>query len=124
MIDLIEEAGALPLTVIAVAGLPAGGGPQTGRAGEAVPGFLVGNLPEDGVEDEAQVRGRATREKSVLRVGSGPGRGGGEERLDQDPLFGGQLNGAPPCRVEGYFRQVWKPALHRAVFQPSLLENT
>jgi hypothetical protein len=90
-VDLIEEAGTLPHAVVAVAGLPFGGG-----TGEAVPGFPVGNLPEDGVEDEAQVGRRATRGLAPDRGCSLLGRGSGEEGFDQGPLFDGQVDGAPP----------------------------
>jgi hypothetical protein len=76
--DAGQEAGVLPLAVIAVAGFMGG---EVG--GEVVPGGVFGELPEDGFEDEAGVGG-----------GAAAARGGwGEEGLEKGPLFVGEEHG-------------------------------
>ena len=73
---LMEEAGVLPETVAAVDG---GSGGEAG--GEQVPGQVEAELPEQGVEQEAVVEGRAAagspgRDQGKLRRGR---EEGGEE---------------------------------------------
>jgi hypothetical protein len=54
--DLVEEAGALPEAITTVGGLVGGVAP-----GEVVPGGIVADLPEDGIQDGARIdRGTTT----------------------------------------------------------------
>ena len=74
--DLPEQAGAAPLAVTAVAGLV-----RRVAGGEVVPGGAGGELPEDGLQDEAVVEGRA--------AAGGSGRRG-KEGLEEGPLVVGE----------------------------------
>ena len=53
--DLVEEAGALPEVITAIGGLMGGVSLR-----EVVPGGIVTDLPEDGIQDGARIDGRAT----------------------------------------------------------------
>ena len=81
--DLLQQAGAPPFVVAAVAGLP--GWIASGQVG---PGARHGQFPEDALQDGALVDGRA----------AAGGRGGkwGDEGLDGLPLFVGEAHCGSP----------------------------
>ncbi len=78
---LIEQPGARPLAVAAVTGLVGGKLDSLLANGQIVPRFVTRKLPENGVQNEALVDGRA--------AASGNGFRRVDERLNLSPLFVG-----------------------------------
>ena len=78
---LIEQPGARPLAVAAVTGLVGGKLDKPLANGQIVPRFVGCQFPENGVQNEALVDGRA--------AASGSGSSRVDERLNLSPLFVG-----------------------------------
>jgi hypothetical protein len=84
--DLVEEAGALPEVISAVDGLMRGV-----ALGEVVPGGIVTDLPEDGIQDGARIdRWAATH---LQGTGSRMGVVIIDYGLDETPLVIGEVHG-------------------------------
>jgi hypothetical protein len=82
-LDLLEQAGAPPFVVAAVAGLPGGV-----ASGQIRPGARPGELPEDALRDGTLVDGWA--------ASGGCGGGWRDEGLDDLPLFVREAHWEPP----------------------------
>ena len=77
-VDFLHHSVADPFAVTAVAGLVGGV-----IRGHVVPGVACAELPEDAIEDGTANKGRAAAVKW---------RGRGKERLNQAPLFVGEVH--------------------------------
>ena len=77
-VDFLHHSVASPSAVTAVAGLVGGV-----IRGHVVPGAAGAELPEDAIEDGTAIEGRAA---------AAGWRGRGKERLNQAPLFAGEVH--------------------------------
>jgi len=77
-VDFLHHSVAGLFAVTAVAGLVGGV-----IRGHVVPGVACAELPEDAIEDGAAIKGRAA---------AAGWRGRGKERLNQAPLFAGEVH--------------------------------
>jgi hypothetical protein len=84
--DLVEQAGALPEAITTIGGLMGGV-----ALGEVVPGGIVADLPEDGIQDGARIdRGTTTY---LQGTGSRMGVVSIDYGLDETPLLVGEVHG-------------------------------
>ncbi len=90
--DLVEEAGALPEAISAVGGLMG-----WVALGEVVPGGIVTDLPEDGIQDGARIDGRST--PHLQGTGSRMGMVSIDYGLDETPLLIGEVHGGEGLSV-------------------------
>ncbi len=81
--ELIEEASAAPLAIAAIAGRVGGI-----AIGQAVPGGIMTNLPEDGIQYRTGINGGTTTNFHIWERGVT-----GDEGLEDAPLLVGEVHG-------------------------------